>query len=123
LSLGEVQSRAGSGQQAKRALARAAAIAEQAGRPNQLARAAVQYGGRFAWARASTDPALVPLLERALAAIGDSDARTRVRLLARLAAASRDDPSGERRARLAEEAVALAEADGDPATLAFALQG
>src|SRR3954466_12088266 len=75
------------------------------------------------WARASTDPALVPLLERALAAVGEGDVRTRVRLLVRLAGAKRDDPLGEDRARLAEEAVALAEAEGDPATLAFALEG
>ena len=50
----------------------------------RLARAALGYGGRFAWARASTDPALVPLLERALAAVGDGTAHARVRLLARL---------------------------------------
>jgi DNA-binding SARP family transcriptional activator len=123
LSLGEVLSRAGSEQEAKRALSQAAAGAEQAGRPDQLARAALGYGGRFAWARASTDPALVPLLESALAAVGEEDSATRVRLLARLAAAARDDVSRERRVRLAEEAVEIAERSGDPATLAFALEG
>jgi tetratricopeptide (TPR) repeat protein len=46
-----------------------------------------------------------------------------VRLLARLAGAKRDDPLREQRERLANEAVALAEVDGDPATLAFALEG
>ncbi len=51
----------------------AAELAERAGLAQHLARAALGYGGRFAWARASTDPALVPLLERALAAIGDED--------------------------------------------------
>src|SRR3954470_8799124 len=85
LALGEVLSRAGDERDAKAALARAAAIAQDTGRPDQLARAALNYGGRFGWARASTDPALVPLLERALAAVGQGDARTRVRLLARLA--------------------------------------
>src|SRR4051794_9150582 len=123
LALGEVLSRAGDERDAKAALARAAEIAQDTGRPDQLARAALNYGGRFGWARASTDPALVPLLERALEAVGEGDVRTRVRLLARLAGAKRDDPLGEDRARLAEEAVALAEAEDDPATLAFALEG
>jgi DNA-binding SARP family transcriptional activator len=123
LSFGEVQSRAGSGQEAKRALQRAATLAGQAGRSDQLARAALEYGGRFAWARASTDPALVPLLERALAAVGEQDSRTRVVLLARLAAAQRDDPGRERRVRLAEQAVEIARRIGDPVTLAAALEG
>ncbi len=93
LSLGGALSRSGMGAEAKRALLRAATLAELAGRPDQLARAALEYGGRFAWARASTDPELVPLLERALAAVGEKDTTTRVRLLARLAGATRDDPS------------------------------
>src|SRR5204863_6640964 len=93
LALGEVLSRAGNEQQSKKALSRAAAIADRTGRADQLAQVALSYGGRFAWARASTDPALAPLLERALTAIGDNDGRVRVRLLARLAGASRDDPS------------------------------
>lgn len=123
LSLGDALSRAGDGSAARRALQDAAALAAEIGRPDQLARAALQYGGRFAWARASTDPALVPLLERALAAIGDSDPLTRVRLLARLAGAVRDDPMRERRVRLADEAIELARREGDPATLALALDG
>jgi DNA-binding SARP family transcriptional activator/tetratricopeptide (TPR) repeat protein len=123
LVLGEVLSRAGSGQEARRALQSAAELAEQAGRPDQLARAALALGGRFAWARASTDPALVPLLERALAAVGSSDPPTRVRLLARLAAALRDEPLRERRTRLAEEALAIAGDLDDPAILAIALEG
>jgi DNA-binding SARP family transcriptional activator len=123
LSFGEVQSRAGSGQEAKRALLRAATLAGQAGRSDQLARAALAYGGRFAWARASTDPALVPLLERALAAVGEQESRTRVMLLARLSAARRDDPGRERRVSLAEQAVEIARRIGDPVTLAAALEG
>jgi DNA-binding SARP family transcriptional activator len=123
LSLGEVQSRAGSGQEAKRALQRAATLAAQAGGSDQLARAALEYGGRFAWTRASADPALVPLLERALAAVGEQDSRTRVMLLARLAAARRDDAGRERRVSLAAQAVAIARRIGDPVTLAAALEG
>ena len=123
LSLGEVLSRAGSGQAAKQALSRAARCAEQAGRSDQLARAALGYGGRFAWARASTDPALVPLLEGALAAVGEQESPTRARLLARLAGAARDEPLRDRRVGLAEEALKIAKRSGDPMTLAFALEG
>jgi hypothetical protein len=91
LSLGEVLSRAGSDAKARQALRQAADLAEAAGRPDQLARAALEYGGRFGWERASIDPFYLPLLERALAAVGTDDSSTRVRLLARLAAAQRDD--------------------------------
>jgi DNA-binding SARP family transcriptional activator len=123
LALGEALSRAGDARAARAALRRAAALAEQAGDAAQLARAALSYSGRFAWARASTDPALVPLLERALGAIGDGDPATRARLLARLAAALRDEPRRERRVALAGEALALAEQHDDRATLAFARAG
>ena len=93
-----------------------------AGRTGSLARR-VEYGGRFAWSRASTDPFLVPLLERALAAIGEADSAERVKLLARLATATRDDSSLARRVRIAEEAVQIARRLEDPETLAFALEG
>jgi DNA-binding SARP family transcriptional activator/tetratricopeptide (TPR) repeat protein len=121
LALGEVLSRAGDGPEAKRALRRAATIAEEAELPDELARAALSYGGRFGWARASVDPFYVPLLERALAAV--SDGPRRVRLLARLAAARRDDADREARVALAREALEIAERSGDPATLAHALEG
>jgi DNA-binding SARP family transcriptional activator len=123
LSLADVLSRAGNSTQAKEAYRRAAAIAEQEDFTDKLARAALGYGGRFAWARAGSDPSLVPLLERALAAVGKEDSAARVRLLARLAAAIRDDPSRDRRVALAEEAVEIAKRSGDPLTLAYALEG
>lgn len=123
LSLGDVLHRAGSGSEAKAALRSAADMAERNGWAERLARAAQGYSGRFAWARASTDPDLVPLLERGLAAIGEEDSHARVRLLARLAAATRDDRSRERRVRLGNEAVEIARRSGDPATLAYALEG
>jgi tetratricopeptide (TPR) repeat protein len=62
-------------------------------------------------------------LERALAAVGTDDSRERVGLLARLAAASRDDADRDRRVALANEAVEIAERIGDPVTLAHALEG
>jgi DNA-binding SARP family transcriptional activator len=123
LALGDAQGRAGDSTAAKQAFRDAAELAERAGLAEHLARAALGYGGRFAWARASTDPALVPLLERALAAIGEQDSLVRVRLLARLAASGRDDPSSDRRARLGEEALRIARRSGDVATLASAIEG
>jgi tetratricopeptide (TPR) repeat protein len=121
ISLGEVLSRAGDLAAANEALREGAALAEREGWPRQLARAALQYGGRFTWGRASSDPALVPALRRALAAVDEHDTENRVRLLGRLATALRDEPTRGARVRLAEEAVELAERDGDPATLGFAL--
>ncbi|MEA2353448.1 MAG: eukaryotic-like serine/threonine-protein kinase [Thermoleophilaceae bacterium] len=123
LPLGEALRGAGNAEESKRVLLRAVDLAEAAGRADQVARAALGYGGPFSWARASTDPLLVPLMERALAALGDGDSPTRVRLLARLAAATRDNPKREPRVRMAEEAVAMAKRIGDPAILASALEG
>jgi DNA-binding SARP family transcriptional activator/tetratricopeptide (TPR) repeat protein len=123
LSLGEVQSRAGKGEEARAALRQAATLAERTDRPDRLARAALLYGGRLGWERASIDPHYVPLLERALTAVGTDDGSDRVRLLARLAAARRDDPLRDRRLAAGEEAVAMAQRIGDPATLAVAVEG
>ena len=123
LSLGDVLSRAGSGDEARKVLRRAAELAERAGGSDQLARAAIEYGGRFGWARASIDRFYVPLLERALAALRPEDSSARVRLLARLAAARRDDAAREQRVALAAEAVEMAGRVADPVTLAIALEG
>jgi DNA-binding SARP family transcriptional activator len=123
LALGDAQARAGDSTASKHAFREAADLAERAGLAQQLARAALGYGGRFAWARASTDAALVPLLQRALAAIGEDDSLTHAKLLARLAAAGRDDPLGDRRARLGEEALLIARRSGDPTAIASAVAG
>ena len=123
LELGDVQSRAGNTPEAKKALRRAAGLADAHGWDERLVRGALVYGGRFPWVRASTDPALMPMLERALDSVDPGDARSRARLLARLAAASRDGPSRERREELAEEAIAIGRRSDDPVALAFALEG
>ncbi len=122
LAMGDELSRAGNVAEARAPLERAAAIADREGWPDRLTRAALAYGGRFAWGRASMDPQLVPLLERALDAVGDQDSPARVRLLGRLAAARRDEPFREPRVALAREAVEMARRIGDPATIAYALE-
>ena len=71
LALGDAHARAGNSPASKQAFREAAELAERGGLAQQLARAALGYGGRFAWVRASADAGLVPLLERALSAIDE----------------------------------------------------
>jgi DNA-binding SARP family transcriptional activator len=121
LGLGDAQARGGDPAW-KDTFAQAAEIARTLEAPEELARAALGYGGRFVWFRAGSDRRLVPLLEDAIDAL-PRDSPLRARLLARLAGALRDQPAAERRASLCGEAVELARALGDPATLAHALEG
>ena len=123
LSAGEAQMRAGNTQAAKRAFLDAAGIGRRLGLPRQLARAAAGYAREDMYLRAAGDERLVPLLEEGLAALADEDVALRVRLLARLAGALRDEPSRDRRDRLSREAVELARATESPSALAYALDG
>ena len=123
LSAGEAQMRAGNTQAAKRAFLDAAGIGRRLGLPRQLARAAAGYAREDMYLRAAGDDRLVPLLEEGLAALADEDVALRVRLLARLAGALRDEPSRDRRDRLSREAVELARATESPSALAYALDG
>jgi len=123
LAMGDAQARAGEQASAKETFLRAADVAGELGLPEHLARAAIGYGGRFVWARAGDDERLVPLLQDGLAALGDEDGHLRVRLLARLACALRDRRPNEMVARISEQAVGIARRIGDPATLAYALDG
>jgi hypothetical protein len=75
------------------------------------------------FARAASDVRLVPLLEEALVGLADEDVELRARLLARLAGALRDEHSRTRRDALSKEAVELARRTGNPAALAYALNG
>jgi DNA-binding SARP family transcriptional activator len=123
LSLGQAEARAGNSPAAKGAFLDAARTARHLRLPRELARAAAGYGGPIVWARAGDDTRLVPLLEEGLDALGDEDVELRARLLARLAGALRDEPDGDRRDRLSGEAVELARRSGNPAALAYALDG
>ena len=115
--------RARRGAQPRRRRRRGAQGAAPRGRPGRGRRGGptssrarrCRYGGRFGWERASIDPAYVPLLERALAAVGTEDSGARVGLLARLAAAPARRRPRDRRIAAADEAVAIAGRIGDPA--------
>jgi DNA-binding SARP family transcriptional activator len=124
LRLGDVQARAGDIGSAKETFLRAAEAARKADLSEELARAALGYGGRFVWARAWGDTKLVPLLEEALTLMPVEDSELRVRLLTRLAAGPlRDTHPPEPRERMSQEAVDMARRLGRPATLAYALEG
>jgi tetratricopeptide (TPR) repeat protein len=121
LALGEAQDRAGELAAARATFLKAASIARRLTLPRQLARAADGYGGRWVWGRPAGDPHIIPLLEDALASIGDDDSAERVKLLGRLACAHRSDKDREIGANLSAEAIAIARRIGDPGTLAYAL--
>ena len=124
LTLGDAQGRAGDVRRAKTTFLRAAEAARNAASPEQLARAALGYGGRFVWSRAWGDQQLVPLLEEALAALPDEDSRLRILLLARLSGGPlRDTLAREQRVAMSESAVEMARRLGDETTLAYALEG
>ncbi len=125
LALGRARDRAGDTPASKEAFRAAAELAEAEGHAELLARAALGYGsGAIIWEVSRDDEYLVPLLERALARLGDLDPPLRVRLLARLAGGPLRDASfpPERKLTLSEEALDLARELDDPAALAYALE-
>jgi DNA-binding SARP family transcriptional activator len=122
LALGDAQARGGESTSWKETFAQAAELARRLSAPEQLARAALGYGGRFVWFRAGSDRRLIPLLEHALDAL-PGEHPLRPRLLARLAGALRDQPAAQRRASLCRDAVELARRLSDSETLAYALEG
>jgi tetratricopeptide (TPR) repeat protein len=124
LSLGDALARAGDQERARETFLTAAELARRSGSAEQLARAALGYGGRFVWSRAWGDPHLVPLLEEALALLGDTDDDLRIHLLTRLAAGPlRDTLPPEPREAMSDEALQMARRLGDRAALAYALEG
>ena len=125
VALGDAQARAGDTPASKRTYRAAAELAGELGLSEPLARAALGYGGRIVWEVSRDDEYLLPLLERALDALGDEDSPMRARLLVRLGGGplrdSRFPPVQKTRAT--REALAMARRLGDPATLAWALAG
>ncbi len=94
----------------------AAEIARKLPAPELFARAALGYGSEIAIA--VVDPSLIRLLEDALAALGDQNARLRVMVMARLAAAQQPSKNHDEPIALAREAIALARTlDHEPTLL------
>jgi tetratricopeptide (TPR) repeat protein len=123
LALGDALTRMGERQAAKDELRRAAGIARQCGMAEELAQIALAYTGQFTFERAASDRDVITLLEDARATLADEEGAgpLRARVLARLAAALRDQPDRGPRDALSREAVALARRLNDPATLAYTL--
>jgi len=125
LALGDARARAGDAPASKEAFREAANLARSNDLPELFGQAALGYGGRMVWEVSRDDEQLLPLLEGALAALGDADTALRARLLARLAGGPLRDSRfpRERREALGDEALQIARRLGDVATLAYALGG
>ena len=98
-------------------LTEAAALARRCGAAPIVVQAALATDRGFLHL-ASLPSAQVAIIESALEVTGEGDAATRARLLALLAEALPPNTPGTRRAALAREAIALADASPDPALLA-----
>lgn len=117
LELGEARMRGGHAA-ARTAFAEAAAVARGTS-PEQLARAAIGYGGRY-YEAGVIDDELIALLREALPG---TEGELRARVLARLAEILHFAGDTEASIELSAEAVALARALGDERVLASALAG
>ena len=102
-------------------LLRAAARAEEMGDVALLARAALANNRGFNSSSQGVDRDRVAVLRAALTALEDVDSAMRAELLAQLAVELIADTDWRGRARLAEQALAMARRAGDPSTLARVL--
>lgn len=125
LSLATALRRAGETAEAKQVFVRAAECARILGAPEQLARAALGYGGELAeegvGLPGSIDETLVCLLEEALEALPPADGALRARVLARLSVGISWRATQDRVASLSRRAVEMAQPTGDPAALTAAV--
>jgi DNA-binding SARP family transcriptional activator/tetratricopeptide (TPR) repeat protein len=122
---GDVERARGDRSGAVAAVREAATWAGRTGDPMLLARAAEGWmtslsGVGFDIGRPA-DPELVGLLERAIAELPVDHHRYQVRMRSMLTSVLLADPDGTRRTELADEAMAIAEASGEPELLASAL--
>jgi len=122
LSLGAAQAAAGRRGRARETFMLAAGLAQRSGDHDRQAQAALGFAGRH-WITGISEPAVVKILEDALAALpADGLPVLRAALLARLASELYYSPSAARAAALSDEAVVLARAVGDPSALAPVLE-
>jgi tetratricopeptide (TPR) repeat protein len=100
----------------------AAHLARDLGDTRCLARAALANTRGLIYSSAfQIDTDRIEMLEAALVALGDDDAPVRARLLAILGLELAWEPDAQRRIALSDEALGIARAIGDPATLAHVL--
>jgi tetratricopeptide (TPR) repeat protein len=120
LGLGEAYARSSEFERSRSAFQAAAELARAAGLGELLAFAALGLGR--GWIEQGTaDPAIIGLLEEALAAQPAADGTLRARLLGRLAMELHFSDDPERCWTLARQGVAVARRLNDPSTLAFTL--
>jgi DNA-binding SARP family transcriptional activator len=105
----------------RRTLLQGARIAQELGDVERLARAALANNRGFQSSSQGVDHERVAVLQAALSALGEDDGATRAGLLAQLAVEFISDADWRRRAKLSDEALAIARRIGDPATLARVL--
>jgi DNA-binding SARP family transcriptional activator/tetratricopeptide (TPR) repeat protein len=119
VALGEARVRGGERAQASTAFREAAALAEQLGDGDALARAAIGASRRYVQPPGVVDTELIAMIERALELNPD---RTlgRVRLLSCLCGALYYSPDRERMAALSQEAEQIAAELDDPEARAYA---
>ncbi len=98
-----------------------ARLARELGDVGRLARAAMANNRGSSSSSQGVDRERVAVLEAALEGLGDDDSATRAVLLVQLAVELIADPDWRRRARLGDEALAMARRVGDPHTLARVL--
>ena len=119
LKLGAAQTRAGRGPEARASLERAAKLARELDRPEDLANAALAI---CLLSEAGTlDEPLIALLEEALEAVGQEDSPLRSQLLSGLAQELYWVDAAGRSNDIGLEALEMARRIGDPQSLALAL--
>lgn len=122
IKLGDARNRIGDREGARNVFIEAVEIAHQAGLSELLATAALRYGPDFLAIETGVyDSEQVEILEKALAAIGESDLEVRSRLLGRLSVALHwSDEAANRRGELVAESLRLANKSNDRAAVVYA---
>jgi DNA-binding SARP family transcriptional activator len=105
----------------RRTLLQGARMAQDLGDVERLARAALANDRGFQSSSQGVDHERVAVLQAALSALDEGDGATRAGLLGQLAVEFISDADWRRRARLSDEALAMARRVGDRATLARVL--
>jgi tetratricopeptide (TPR) repeat protein len=120
IACGEAERKAGDPTY-RRTLLQGARMAQELGDVERLARAALANSRGFQSSSQGVDHERVAVLQAALSALDAGDGTTRARLLAQLAVELICDADWRRRAKLSDEALAMARRLGDPGTLARVL--